>query len=71
MPITRSRLSSRMPSTVRKFAHKLLWRRPSDDADASTTEFIRSSDVFDAAWYVQKYPDVARSGMDAASNYVK
>jgi len=32
---------------------------------------LLDSNLFDAAWYLQSYPDVAESGMDPAEHYVR
>lgn len=32
---------------------------------------LRASGLFDATWYIQQYPDVARDGMDPAKHYLK
>lgn len=32
---------------------------------------IRSSPLFDGAWYLREYPDVARSGMSPALHYLR
>lgn len=32
---------------------------------------LRSSEMFDAAWYLEAYPDVSKSGMDAAVHYLQ
>ncbi len=33
-------------------------------------EWIRKSDLFDAKWYLERYPDVAELGMDPAEHYL-
>ena len=33
-------------------------------------QLIRASSLFDSGWYLRSYPDVARSGMDAAEHYL-
>lgn len=33
-------------------------------------ELIRSSELFDAKWYVEQYPDVGRLGMDPAEHFL-
>lgn len=33
-------------------------------------QIIQSSELFDAAWYLQEYPDVKESGMDALEHYL-
>jgi len=37
---------------------------------AHEIETIRQSDLFDAAWYLAQYPDVAALGMDPAEHYL-
>jgi hypothetical protein len=41
---------------------------PDPSGDAA---LIRSSGLFDAAWYLEHYPDAAESGLDPVDHYVK
>lgn len=34
-------------------------------------KIVRASSYFDAEWYLKKYPDVKRSGVEAALHYLK
>lgn len=62
-----------MTSWQKKLAR---WRRsrfgggsqPSASADVRT--LIANSGLFDAAWYLERYPDVANSGVDPLDHYV-
>ena len=38
------------------------------EADA-LTEFVRNSGLFDSAWYLRAYPDVAQAGLDPLQHY--
>jgi GT2 family glycosyltransferase len=53
-------------------AHYELFERPRlGDDDAGRLTATRMSPFFDAAWYRQTYPDVARVGMDPSLHYAK
>lgn len=71
---TRGRLDAVLASRVWRLAAS--WRRlrtgraHAGGRDAHV-ELIRNSAYFDAAWYLQAYPDVAASGMDAAAHYLE
>lgn len=38
--------------------------------DENDLALVRSSDLFDADWYLRQYPDVAQLGMDPAEHYL-
>ncbi|WP_145985419.1 sulfotransferase family protein [Marilutibacter maris] len=48
-----------------RVARRLLSRGPASDADV-----VRQSALFDGAWYLQQYPDVARNGVDPLEHYL-
>jgi len=39
--------------------------------EAIACDLIRKSDLFDSAWYLDKYPDVAEAGFDPVLHYVR
>ena len=49
------------------------WRRNQrlPDQETAACLLVRQSDLFDAAWYLEKYPDVRAAGFDAATHYVR
>ena len=40
-------------------------------SEVDDLEKIRSSPLFDGAWYLRQYPDVARSGLSPALHYLR
>jgi hypothetical protein len=44
---------------------------PDETGLHAATVFIRASTLFDAEWYLQRYPDVAAAGIDPASHFVR
>jgi glycosyltransferase involved in cell wall biosynthesis len=46
--------------------HLSAWRQ-----ERAAAAEIRASDLFDAAWYLGQYPDVAASGYDPATHYAR
>ena len=47
------------------------WRRSlSTPRPPSDRELVEASGLFDAKWYLQKYPDVAAAGVDPLSHYM-
>lgn len=42
-----------------------------EDDEATVVRTIRHSGLFDAGWYVDRYPDVADSGLDPVLHYVR
>lgn len=42
-----------------------------DRTELDDVELIRSSDLFDAAWYLETYPDVRGVGIDPALHYLR
>lgn len=45
--------------------------RPLSRTEAVHLELIRSSQLFDAAWYIRAHPDVAHLGMDPAVHFLR
>ena len=45
--------------------------RPVSRTEAVHLELIRGSDLFNAAWYLRAYPDVAHLGMDPALHFLR
>jgi hypothetical protein len=45
--------------------------RPPSRTEAVHLELIRGSELFDAAWYLRAYPDVAHLGMDPAVHFLR
>lgn len=45
-------------------------RALSEPRSPTDIELIRASGLFDAQWYLQKYPDVAKAGVDPLSHYM-
>ena len=45
--------------------------RPVSRTEAVHLELIRSSELFNAAWYLRAYPDVAHLGMDPALHFLR
>ena len=45
--------------------------RPPSRTEAVHLELIRSSELFDAAWYLRAYPDVVHLGMDPAVHFLR
>jgi hypothetical protein len=45
--------------------------RPLSRTEAVHLELIRSSELFDAAWYIRAHPDVAHLGMDPAVHFLR
>jgi hypothetical protein len=45
--------------------------RPASRTEAVHLELIRGSELFDAAWYLRAYPDVAHLGMDPALHFLR
>lgn len=46
-------------------------RTAADRAESQEVEQVRASDLFDAAWYLERNPDVADEGLDAALHYLE
>lgn len=47
-----------------------LWRRSITTRQREDIEAIRQSGLFDALWYLKRYPDVAATGQDPLTHYV-
>lgn len=45
--------------------------RPPSRTEAVHLELIRSSELFDAPWYLRAYPDVVHLGMDPALHFLR
>lgn len=56
-------------TAIRKLARGKVKRGSS--AEKQNVEVIRSSTLFNLTWYLQHYPDVAQSGIDAALHYLR
>ncbi len=62
---------------LRRLAAALLRRRPphagpeDDAAEQAALNRLRASPIFDAAWYLQTYGDVAEAGADPALHYLR
>ena len=63
----------RIDGTVKGRKHSLLARRqgaPTDEEEREL-ELIRSSPLFDAAWYLRHYHDVVRSGDEPTLHFLR
>lgn len=56
------------PNALRRL-HRRLRRHPAPNPHQPEVDAIRRSSLFDAAWYLTTYPDVAGSGIEAALHY--
>lgn len=56
-------------SILQRIAARLNRRVHRDNGDLAVL-ILRNSGLFDAEWYLRKYPDVAASGMDPVEHYV-
>lgn len=46
-------------------------RRKSVDKEKIACDLVKQSDLFDAAWYLNKYPDVAQAQFEPAMHYLR
>jgi hypothetical protein len=66
---------SRIPATMRRVAGRVLRSRlPSPPAETPSVPdelgLLRSSGMFDPAWYLRTYPDVAAAGVDPVAHFL-
>ncbi|PYE32839.1 hypothetical protein DFP83_105147 [Idiomarina fontislapidosi] len=53
-----------------KIKNVLKKKQPDNSLPSSDVELLRTSDLFDAEWYLLTYPDVKQSGITAELHYV-
>jgi hypothetical protein len=63
----------RIDGTVKGRRHSLLSRRqpPASEEEQQQLELIRSSPLFDAAWYLRDNPDVVKSGAEPGLHFLR
>lgn len=61
------RLTAPMRFAMRQLARLV---RRGDDSVRSDVELLKGSTLFDESWYLDRYPDVAASGIPAAEHYL-
>ena len=62
-------MQTQQPPKTKKMFH--WWSNKKKRALISEVELIKSSSLFDEAWYLKTYPDVLEAKMDAAIHYLK
>lgn len=71
LALIRRHWSWRMGGPIRRAYRILKGVRTAEDPVAKDANTIRESGWFDAAWYIERYPDVAASGIDPTLHYLE
>lgn len=69
-----ARAAFQRPHTTRKVAESGLvphLRRLASSPEARIRRLLRDSSLFDAEWYIERYPDIAQSGIDPVAHYLQ
>lgn len=56
-----------------RLSHEMAQHGPRDGTASVSrqAEALEASDLFDVAWYLERYPDVAEAGVDAIDHYIR